>query len=107
MRHTRVPELGCTATQLALAWVARNPNTSTVILGATKPEQLLENLKALELLPKLTHEVLIKIDEIVGNKPAPWVSALLRAAGPNYYGPSACSFSFSRVRAFCGGRTRC
>ncbi|KAM5537251.1 hypothetical protein V8D89_009184 [Ganoderma adspersum] len=65
-------ELGCTATQLALAWVARNPNTSTVILGATKPEQLLENLKALELLPKLTHEVLIKIDEIVGNKPAPW-----------------------------------
>ena len=105
MRHTRGPELGCTATQLALAWVARNPNTSTVILGATKPEQLLENLKALELLPKLTHEVLTKIDEIVGNKPAPWVSVLLRAAGPNYYGPSA--FSFSRVRARCGGRTRC
>lgn len=32
-------ELGCTVAQLALAWVARNPNTSTVILGATKPEQ--------------------------------------------------------------------
>ena len=61
-------------TQLALAWVARNPNTSTVILGATKPEQLLENLKALEIVPKLTPEVLSRIDEITGNKPQPWVS---------------------------------
>lgn len=69
-------ELGCTVTQLALAWVARNPNTSTVILGATKPEQLLENLKALELYHKLTPDVLTKIDEIVGNKPAPWVSRI-------------------------------
>ena len=46
-----------------------------MILGATKPEQLLENLKALELYHKLTPDVLAKIDEIVGNKPAPWVSA--------------------------------
>ena len=72
--HPRHTELGCTVTQLALAWVARNPNTSTVILGATKPEQLLENLKALEIVPKLTPEVLSRIDEITGNKPQPWVS---------------------------------
>ena len=48
-------------------------HTSTVILGATKPEQVLDNLKALEVIPKLTLDVLAKIDEIVGNKPAPWV----------------------------------
>ncbi len=61
---------------LALAWVARNPNTSTVILGASKAEQVLDNLKALEVLPKLTPEVLAKIEEILDNKPSPWVSTL-------------------------------
>ncbi|RPD60204.1 Aldo/keto reductase [Lentinus tigrinus ALCF2SS1-6] len=65
-------ELNCKTSHLALAWVARNPNTSTVILGASKPEQVLDNLKALEVIPKLTPDVLAKIDEIVGNKPAPW-----------------------------------
>ena len=69
-------------TQLALAWVARSPTTSTVILGATKPAQLLENLKAIEVVPKLTPDVLAKIDDILGNKPAPEVShgRLLSAA---------------------------
>ncbi len=66
-------ELGCSVSQLALAWVARNPNTSSVILGASKPEQVRDNLKALEVIPKLTPAVLAKIDDIVGNKPAPWV----------------------------------
>ncbi|KAI0724769.1 Aldo keto reductase [Fomitopsis betulina] len=64
-------ELGCTVAQLALAWVAINPNTSTVILGASRPEQVVENLKALELIPKLTPAVLEKIEEILQNKPAP------------------------------------
>jgi len=64
-------ELKCTVTHLALAWVAVNPNTSTVILGASKPEQVLDNLKALEVMPKLTPEVLQKIEEIIGTKPAP------------------------------------
>ncbi|KAI0272781.1 NADP-dependent oxidoreductase domain-containing protein [Gloeopeniophorella convolvens] len=50
-------ELDCSITHLALAWVAKNPNTGTVILGATRPEQV------------LTPEVLKKIDEIVKNKP--------------------------------------
>jgi len=64
-------ELGTTMSALALAWVAKNPNTSTVILGASRPEQVLENLKAVEVLPKLTPEILEKIENILNNKPAP------------------------------------
>ncbi|EIM92424.1 voltage-gated potassium channel beta-2 subunit [Stereum hirsutum FP-91666 SS1] len=64
-------ELNCKVTHLALAWVARNPNTSTVILGATSPEQVLDNLKAIDIIPKLTPEILEKIEAIVQNKPAP------------------------------------
>lgn len=60
-------------THLALAWVAINPNTSTVILGASRPEQVLDNLKALDVIPKLTPEVLEKIDKILANKPDPLV----------------------------------
>ncbi|KIO32216.1 hypothetical protein M407DRAFT_66957, partial [Tulasnella calospora MUT 4182] len=62
-------ELGCTVSQLALAWVAKNPNTSTVILGATKPQQLLENLKVLEILPKMTDDIYQKINDILANDP--------------------------------------
>lgn len=64
-------DLGCTVGQLALAWVARNPNTSTVILGATSPAQVLDNLKAIDVIPKLTPEILEKIENIVKNKPKP------------------------------------
>jgi len=64
-------ELGCSVAHLALAWVAKNPNTSTVILGASKPEQVLDNLKAIEVIPKLTPAVLEKIENILGNKPDP------------------------------------
>lgn len=56
-------ELGCTMSQMGIAWVARNPNVSTVITGASRREQLEENLGALEVLPKLTPAVLAKIDE--------------------------------------------
>ncbi|KAL5533597.1 hypothetical protein ACEPAG_57 [Sanghuangporus baumii] len=62
-------ELGCKLNHLALAWVAKQPNTSTVILGASRPEQVVDNLKALEVLPKLTPEVLDKIEKILENKP--------------------------------------
>ncbi|KAL5536102.1 hypothetical protein ACEPAF_4207 [Sanghuangporus sanghuang] len=62
-------ELGCKLNHLALAWVAKQPNTSTVILGASRPEQVIDNLKALEVLPKLTPEVLDKIEKILENKP--------------------------------------
>jgi voltage-dependent potassium channel beta subunit len=54
---------------LAIAWTIKNPNVTTAILGATKKEQLLENLKALEALPKLTPEVLEEIEGILQNKP--------------------------------------
>ena len=56
--------LGGNAAQLAIAWANRNPNVSTVILGASKMSQLQDNLGALKLTPKLTPEVLAKIDEI-------------------------------------------
>ncbi|KAL5116941.1 hypothetical protein ACEQ8H_005159 [Pleosporales sp. CAS-2024a] len=62
-------ELGCNTTQLALAWCAKNPNVSTVILGATKPEQIVDNCGALKVLPKLTDDVMKKIEGILGNKP--------------------------------------
>ncbi|KAJ6483550.1 NADP-dependent oxidoreductase domain-containing protein [Mycena vitilis] len=61
--------LGTTPTALALAWVAKNRNTSTVILGVSSAKQLLENLKALEVLPKLTDNVLEQIEKILNNKP--------------------------------------
>ncbi|TBU29779.1 voltage-gated potassium channel beta-2 subunit [Dichomitus squalens] len=67
-------ELGCGVQHLALAWLAVNPNTSTVILGASKPEQIVDNLKALDVIPKLTSEVLEKIEHILENKPTPWTT---------------------------------
>jgi aryl-alcohol dehydrogenase-like predicted oxidoreductase len=66
-------ELNTTISALALAWVARHPHTSTVILGASRPEQITENLKAIEVVPKLTDELLEKIDTVLKNKPAPSV----------------------------------
>ncbi len=53
---------------LAIAWVLKNPNVSTAILGASKTQQLLDNLKALDALPKLTDEVMKKIEKVLGNK---------------------------------------
>lgn len=57
-------DLGGNLAQLAVAWVNRNPRVSTVILGASKLSQLQDNLGALALTPKLTPEVLAKIDEV-------------------------------------------
>jgi voltage-dependent potassium channel beta subunit len=62
-------DLGCTQAQLALAWCLKNPHVSTVITGASRPEQVHENMKALEIAPKLTDEVMTAIDGILGNKP--------------------------------------
>ncbi len=57
-------EAGLSMVHLAIAWCLHNPNVSTVILGASRVEQLLENLKALSECPKLTAEVLDKLDLI-------------------------------------------
>jgi voltage-dependent potassium channel beta subunit len=62
-------ELGVSLAALSIAWTVKNPNVTTAILGATKVEQLHDNLKALEALPLLTQEVMTKIDSIMGTKP--------------------------------------
>ncbi len=63
-------ELGCTLAQFAIAWCAKNPNVSTVITGASRLEQVRENLKALEVLPKLSEDVMKRVDGIVGKPEA-------------------------------------
>jgi voltage-dependent potassium channel beta subunit len=59
-------DLGCTLAQLALAWCLKNPHVSSVITGASRPQQVVENMKAQEVVPKLTAEVMARIDAIVG-----------------------------------------
>ena len=63
--------LGGSVAQLALAWTAMNENVSTVILGATKAEQIHENCKALKLLAEMTTKDMEEIEGVLGNKPAP------------------------------------
>jgi voltage-dependent potassium channel beta subunit len=62
-------DLGCTRPQLALAWCLKNPNVSTVITGASRPEQLKENLGALEVVGQLTEAVMARIEAILQNAP--------------------------------------
>jgi aryl-alcohol dehydrogenase-like predicted oxidoreductase len=62
-------ELDVSLTNLSIAWCLKNPNVSSVILGATKTNQLQENLKSLDLLPLLTEEVMANIEDIMKNKP--------------------------------------
>ncbi|MGH8821488.1 MAG: aldo/keto reductase, partial [Rhodoferax sp.] len=57
-------DLGCSLGQLAIAWVARNPRVSSVITGASSIEQLKENLDAVDVLPRLSPEVMERIDLI-------------------------------------------
>ena len=57
-------ELGCTVAQLAIAWVAKNPRVSSVITGASKLSQLQSNLGAVEVIGKLTPQVMAAIDEV-------------------------------------------
>jgi aryl-alcohol dehydrogenase-like predicted oxidoreductase len=65
-------ELGGSIAQLALAWCLKNPNVSTVITGASRPEQVRENMGALDLVGRLTPEVMERIEGILDNKPEPW-----------------------------------
>ncbi len=62
-------DLGCSLAQLAIAWCVKNQNVSTVITGASRPEQLAENIKSLEIVPKLTPDALERIETVLGNKP--------------------------------------
>ncbi len=58
-------ELGCSMAQLAIAWCAANPRVSTVITGASRASQVVENFEAIDVLAKLTPEVLERIDHAV------------------------------------------
>ena len=62
-------ELGCSLAQLALAWCLKNPNVSTVITGASKVSQVIENMQALDAVSKLTPDVLTRIEAVLQNKP--------------------------------------
>lgn len=63
-------DLGVPLNRLAIAWVLKNPHVSTAILGASRTEQLGDNLKAVEVAPMLTDEVMQKIETALQNKPA-------------------------------------
>lgn len=62
-------ELGCTMAQLALAWCLKNPNVSTVITGASRVEQVEENLVADKVAGRIDDTVMAKIESILANKP--------------------------------------
>ena len=62
-------DLGTNLPRLALAWCLKNPHVSTVITGASRVSQLTDNLQALEVVPKLTEEVIGRIETILANKP--------------------------------------
>ncbi len=62
-------QLDCSQAQLAIAWCLKNPHVSTVITGATRAEQVHENMKALEVVPRLSPQVMASIEAVLANKP--------------------------------------
>ena len=62
-------ELGCSMAQLALAWALKNKNVSTVITGASRVEQVHQNMKAMDVVEKLTEDVMQQIEGVLKNKP--------------------------------------
>ncbi|CAN0622389.1 NADP-dependent oxidoreductase domain containing protein [Burkholderia multivorans] len=60
-------ELGCNVGQLAIAWVLTNPHVSSVITGASRVEQIVENMHALDVVAKLAPDIKQRIEELVGN----------------------------------------
>ena len=62
-------KLGTSLAVLGVSWCIKNSNVTTAILGATKKEQLTENLKALDFYPKLSEELMNEIENIIQTKP--------------------------------------
>jgi voltage-dependent potassium channel beta subunit len=62
-------DLDCSMAQMALAWCVKNPNVSTAITGASRVEQVHENMKALDVLEQLTPDVMERIEQVLQNKP--------------------------------------
>ncbi|XP_031753887.1 voltage-gated potassium channel subunit beta-3 isoform X1 [Xenopus tropicalis] len=67
--HPIADRLNCTVAQLAIAWCLRSEGVSSVLLGVSSSDQLLENLGAIQVLPHLTPQLVTEIDQILGNKP--------------------------------------
>ncbi|XP_034064541.1 voltage-gated potassium channel subunit beta-2-like [Gymnodraco acuticeps] len=61
--------MGCTLPQLAIAWCLRNEGVNSVLLGASRTDQLMENIKAIQVLPKLSLSIASEVDNLLGNKP--------------------------------------
>lgn len=62
-------EMGCSMAQLALAWCLKNPNVSTVITGASRPEQVDENMKALDVVSLLNPVIMSQIEAVLDGSP--------------------------------------
>ncbi|MEA3129264.1 MAG: hypothetical protein QOF46_1059, partial [Paraburkholderia sp.] len=60
-------ELGCTVGQLAIGWILKNPHVSTVITGASRVEQIAENMKSADVAEQITPEIKQRIEEIIGD----------------------------------------
>lgn len=63
-------DLGCSMAQLALAWTASHPHVSTVITGASRTSQVVENMGAVDVIDRLTPAVMARMEAILDNKPA-------------------------------------
>jgi voltage-dependent potassium channel beta subunit len=62
-------ELSCTLAQMSLAWCLRNPRVSSVITGASRPSQVAENMRALDVVDRLTPAVMTRIDAVLAAGP--------------------------------------
>lgn len=72
-------KLGCTPTQLSIAWTLKHEPVHCLLLSATSPDVLHQNLQALQLLPRLSAAVMLELERILDNKPVrpPMISTLM------------------------------
>ena len=66
-------KIDCSPAQLALAWCLKNPNVSTILMGATTPSQIEDNMGCIHVAKWLTDDDLSALDVILDNKPDPWM----------------------------------
>ena len=66
-------KIGCSPAQLALAWCLKNPNVSTILMGATTPSQIEDNMGCIDVAKRLTDDDMSQLDDILGNKPDSWM----------------------------------
>jgi aryl-alcohol dehydrogenase-like predicted oxidoreductase len=55
---------------MSIAWCLKNPHVSTVITGASRPSQIEENLRAIDVVPKLVPDVMARIDAVIAGEPS-------------------------------------